>query len=142
MDGTADSGISVSPAALSPQPPTPSETVAARNLPPRGGHNNFSRSDRGGYHGRERRERLSSRSSNITERNDDAGSVDGDNPRPRPIHTYPDSHQLFVGNLPHTVTIQEIKVSFISGFHNGFTAYFNYSKFDRVFRIFSKCLVM
>jgi len=44
--------------------------------------------------------------------NDDTGSIDGDGRRP--INTYPDSQQLFVGNLPHTVTAGEIKEIFAS----------------------------
>jgi len=77
---------------------------------PRGGHGGYGR---GVYHrgDRDRRERLSSRSSNATN-NDDTGSVDGDSGNRRRITSFPDSHQLFVGNLPHTVTIAEIKEIF------------------------------
>jgi len=56
---------------------------------------------------KERRERLTSRSS--TTLNDETGSIDGD--RRRPVHTYPDANQLFVGNLPHFVTVQDMKVN-------------------------------
>lgn len=57
---------------------------------------------------KDRRERLTSRSS--TALNDETGSVDGDRRRPGPVHTYPDANQLFVGNLPHFVTVQDMKV--------------------------------
>ena len=118
-----------SPAAVSPQPPV-SES-SGKGLPPRGQQqagSNFGRDrDRGGFgHRGDRenrdnrrdipRERLTSRSSNATA-NDDTGSIDGDNARPRPINIYPDNHQLFVGNLPHTVTIGEIKVFELNSIH-------------------------
>lgn len=97
---------------------------ANRKMPPRPRNSGYNRDrDRGGDNrgdrergdrpsmdrdrdNRDRRERLSSRSSNAL--NDDTGSMDGD--RRRPVNTYPDANQLFVGNLPHFVTVQDMKV--------------------------------
>lgn len=104
--GGSDGSNMRSPPTASPQPPNHD---GGRGLPPRGGgyggagyRGSTYRGERGDR--RENRERLASRSSTV---NDDTGSIDGDR---RPINTYPDTHQLFVGNLPHTVNAGEIKV--------------------------------
>lgn len=113
-----------SPPTASPQPPVSdgqaiSAAAVVKNLPPaRGGgqYGSYGRGDRG-YHRdrRENRERLASRSSTA---NDDTGSVDGDGNGRRSNTNYPDTHQLFVGNLPHSVTQQEVKVSCHSSYKN------------------------
>lgn len=100
-----------SPPQISPLP----TSAGGKGLPPRNPPRNQAYRDRGGDRDRpggdrdgyqNRRERLISRSS--TTLNDETGSVDGD--RRRPVNTYPDANQLFVGNLPHFVTQQDMKV--------------------------------
>ena len=129
----AETGVT-SPPQVSPQPQAVNNRQSDKGLPPRNprgsGGSNYNR-DRDANRGdrerdrdsrdrnereprqperdrdrREPRERLSSRSSNAL--NADTGSTDGD--RSRPVNTYSDAHQLFVGNLPHTVTVPEIRV--------------------------------
>ncbi|CAG7815018.1 unnamed protein product [Allacma fusca] len=128
-----ENAVTTSPQ-VSPQPPAANTRQNEKGLPPRnprgpgGGGFNRERENRGGDRDRDQRgdrndrdnrqndrdrdrreprERLPSRSSNAL--NVETGSVDGDRDRSRPVNTYSDAYQLFVGNLPHTVTLQEIK---------------------------------
>ncbi|CAL8106551.1 unnamed protein product [Orchesella dallaii] len=116
--GNAQVTVSVNDGGVTSPPqvsPLPSSTGVNKGLPPRnpprnqaynrdrGGDRDRPGGDRDGY--QNRRERLISRSS--TTLNDETGSVDGD--RRRPVNSYPDNHQLFVGNLPHFVTPQDMK---------------------------------
>jgi len=117
--GNSQVTVSVNEGGITSPPqvsPLPTSAGVSKGLPPRNPPRNqaYNRDrgdrdrpgDRDGY--QNRRERLISRSS--TTLNDETGSVDGD--RRRPVNTFPDNHQLFVGNLPHFVTPQDMKEIF------------------------------